>query len=303
MPLRTRLSGLIAQAAEADPDFIVLSGDHGYALFDDLRKARPNQFMNVGVAEQLLVSLAAGLTRLNYRPLIYGLSAFVPIRVLEQIKIDLCFSRLPVILLGDGAGLVYSTLGASHQCGEDIACLRAMPNMSVYSPCDAVELEACFREAALSRAPAYIRIGKSDRPPSHEKPLPDTAPHFVVRGGKRTCLAATGAMVDPCSAIAREFGLSCLSIPRLKPFDPAAAGILARFGRVIVVEEHSRHGGLGSAILESLSEKSPTIPRVHILGLEDRFTERCGSYQFALSEHGLSDAQIRARVSALISPS
>src|SRR5476651_1351035 len=142
--MRESLSKMIAQSAVNDPNFVVLSGDHGYGLFNETRTLRPDQFINVGVAEQAMVGLAAGLCREGFRPLIYGLSAFVPIRVLEQIKIDICYSSLPAIILGDGAGLIYSTLGTSHQCAEDVASLRPMPGLRIYSPCDARELEACF---------------------------------------------------------------------------------------------------------------------------------------------------------------
>ncbi|MDE2314713.1 MAG: transketolase, partial [Elusimicrobia bacterium] len=167
--MRDILSSLITKSAAEDPRFLMLSGDHGYALFDEIRRARPGQFLNVGVAEQAMVGVAAGLARVGFRPAVYGLASFVPIRVLEQIKIDVCFSNLPVLFLGDGAGLVYSTLGASHQCGEDIACLRPLPGMRIYSPCDGEELRACYAEALGRAGPSYLRIGKSDRPSVHQK--------------------------------------------------------------------------------------------------------------------------------------
>ena len=151
--MRHALSPLLLEAAEQDERFLVLSGDHGYELFDGLRTRYPERFVNVGVAEQSMVGIAAGLCRVGFRPCIYGLAAFVPMRVLEQVKIDLCHGSLPVIMLGDGAGLVYSVLGASHQCGEDIACLRSLPNIAVYSPCDAHEFRACWSEARQASHP------------------------------------------------------------------------------------------------------------------------------------------------------
>ncbi len=300
--MRELLSALIADSAAADPNWIVLSGDHGYALFDALRRRTPDQFVNAGVAEQGMVGLAAGLARAGYRPLVYGLAAFVPMRVLEQIKVDVCFSRLPVVFLGDGAGLVYSTLGASHQCAEDLACLRPLPHLQIFSPCDAEELRACYGEAAASPLPSYIRIGKSDRPAVNKERLASTRPHFVRRAeGARTCLVATGSMVAPCAEIAEALGLSCLSVPKIKPLDPEILTVLAPFRRAIVVEEHSRHGGLASAILERTAEESaPTkIPLIRSIGLQDRFSHLCGSYQYALSEHGLDDRALRARVAEL----
>lgn len=301
--MRALLSELIAESAAAGPDTIVLSGDHGYALFDALRRRAPEQFVNVGVAEQGMVGLAAGLARVGFRPIVYGLAAFVPMRVLEQIKIDVCLSRLPVLFLGDGAGLVYSTLGASHQCAEDLACLRPLPHLQIFSPCDAEELRACYQEAAASLLPSYIRIGKSDRPAVNKAPLGTTRPHFVRRAGRpENCLVATGSMVAPCAAIAETLDLSCLSVPKIKPLDAGILETLAPFGRAIVVEEHSRHGGLAAAILERTAEDGapPRIPLIRSIALKDRFSQLCGSYQYALSEHELDDVNLLRRVTALV---
>ena len=302
--MRELLSNLIAQSAVDDPNFMVLSGDHGYALFDKVRKLRGDQFINVGVAEQAMIGLAAGLCREGFRPLVYGLSSFVPIRVLEQIKIDICYSKLPVIMLGDGAGLVYSTLGASHQCGEDLACLRPMPNLRIYSPCDASELESCFKEAMNLREPTYIRIGKSDRPAVHATSSGHTDAHITHRGSDdRVCLVATGSMVSLAHSLAKELGTSCVSVPRLKPLGADSVPLLARFKKLIFLEEHSRFGGLYSTFAEAFCDHAQaTPPKMSSLSLADRFGHDCGSYQFALSEHTLADGQIRERLQGLTKP-
>src|SRR5437867_3611931 len=109
--MRNAFSRALVDAALADPRLVLLTGDHGYALFDDFRRLCPGQYINAGVAEQNMVGVAAGLAKGGLRPLVYGLSAFVPIRVLEQIKLDVCSENLPVVFFGDGAGVVYSTLG------------------------------------------------------------------------------------------------------------------------------------------------------------------------------------------------
>src|SRR3954467_10502277 len=127
--MRSVFSKSILAAAQADSKVLLLTGDHGYALFDEFRQHAPTQFINAGVAEQNMVGVAAGLAKAGYRPIVYGLSAFVPVRVLEQIKLDVCYEGLPVVLVGDGAGVVYSTLGTSHQSTEDVAALRALPHL------------------------------------------------------------------------------------------------------------------------------------------------------------------------------
>src|SRR5438876_867370 len=138
--MRTAFAGALVRAAQADPRVLLLTGDHGYALFDGFRQACPGQYLNAGVAEQNMVGVAAGLAKGGFRPVVYGLSAFVPVRVLEQIKLDVCYESLPVLFIGDGAGVVYSTLGTSHQSTEDVAALRAVPHLGVLSPADAREM-------------------------------------------------------------------------------------------------------------------------------------------------------------------
>lgn len=304
--MRDVLSDLIVGAARNDDRFLVLSGDHGYTLFDAIRAERPDQFVNVGVAEQNMIGVSAGLAKVGFRPCVYGLSAFVPIRVLEQIKLDLCHSRLPVILLGDGAGLVYSTLGVSHQCGEDIACLRPLPHIAIYSPCDAMELAACWREARAADHPSYIRLGKADRPPVHAEPLTDTAPVFTHRPADRdggVAIIATGSMVSPCTDFAKRHGVSCVSVPRIKPFPDELVGMVCGAGRVIVAEEHCGTGGLWTSVVEDWERRPDALagrPWIHSLALTPSFTMSCGSYQHALGEHHMADEELVARLRSIV---
>ena len=298
--MRQALSQLVLEAAEQDERFLVLSGDHGYELFDALRTRHPDQFVNVGVAEQSMVGIAAGLCRTGFRPCIYGLAAFVPMRVLEQVKIDLCYGSLPVILLGDGAGLVYSVLGASHQCGEDVACLRPLPHIAIYSPCDAHEFRACWIEAREGGHPSYLRIGKSHPDDIHSGPVPGTSPVIVSEAAADSApavIVATGAMVRVGRQFARTHGIRCISVPRLKPAPVDLIPLLADAQRVAVLEEHVSAGGLWSLVLEML--QSAGMMRslwVEPIGLRDAFTQSAGDHQHALGEHGLDDGQIADRL-------
>ncbi|CAN5499963.1 transketolase C-terminal domain-containing protein [soil metagenome] len=303
--MRNRLSDLLLEACANDSRRVVLSGDHGYALFDALRKAHPASFLNVGVMEQAMVGMAAGLAKSGARPIVYGLSAFVPIRVLEQIKIDVCHMSYPVIFLGDGAGLVYSTLGASHQCGEDVAALRAMPGIKILTPADADELEACFREALATDGPCYIRIGKSDRPAVNVEKLTSTAPRVLRKAAiDRPVLVTMGSMTAFGSSLAKSksengFDLGHISVLRVKPVHAELCVALKNAKEIWVLEEHSRYGGLASAIADAMLDAGLSVPRMRVWSLKDHFVESCGSYQHALSEHLLSDEQVRKSFAAL----
>jgi transketolase len=222
-------------------------------------------------------------------------------RVLEQIKLDFCYPNLPGIILGDGAGLVYSTLGVSHQCAEDVSCLRALPNIKIFSPCDAEELKVCFEESLKHNGPAYIRVGKADRPKVHQTALKDTRAvrTFLptgLNGRSKAAIVSMGSMVHVGHTLAGELGLASISVPRLKPLCENLLELLEGYDTVITLEEHNRHGGLYSSVCEAYFASSQKHPRLMPLSLEDRFSHLCGSYQYALSEHQMSDKQLFERV-------
>lgn len=299
--MRAAFSESLVRLAKADKNVLLLTGDHGYALFDEFRKQCPAQYINAGIAEQNMVGMAAGLARAGFKPFVYGLAAFVPVRVLEQIKLDVAHDQLPVVFLGDGAGFVYSSLGTSHQSTEDIACTRAIPHLAVYSPADRFEITMCMEQAYRADGPVYLRMGKSDRGDVHAG-LPQARPGTLlpVRQGKSGGLAfiATGSMVRTARSLADERDASLWSVPVVKPIDvKQVAGICAAHpAGVVVLEEHSVIGGLGSLVAEIAAEHAPV--RVLRVGVPDRFSEHCGSYEYLLREHGLDLASVAQRVAA-----
>lgn len=302
--MRATFSEALVRLAKADPNVILLTGDHGYALFDDFRRECPAQYINAGIAEQNMVGMAAGLARVGFRPFVYGLSAFIPVRVVEQIKLDIAHDKLPVVLIGDGAGFVYSHLGTSHQSTEDIACARAIPELSVYSPADRLEVSACMVLAYQLKAPVYLRMGKSDRGDVHIARAEITSGDLIkIKFGQpgNIALIATGSLVRTALDIAIESypGASVWSAPFIKPINAKqVADICEQSQAVIVLEEHSVMGGLGSVITEIASEFAPV--RVLRIGVEDRFSHYCGSYEYLLKEHGLDRTAIEMRMRAFV---
>jgi len=299
--VREAFSNSLVRLALADPKVLLLTGDHGYALFDEFRKRCPDQYINAGIAEQNMVGMAAGLARVGFRPFVYGLAAFVPIRTVEQIKLDIAHDDLPVVLLGDGAGFVYSHLGTSHQSTEDIACTRAIPGLEVLSPADRFEMTASMDYAYAANGPVYLRMGKSDRGDVHAGPTGTlrSGGLLKVRDGRadRPGLIATGSMVRTAVDIAAELDLAVWSAPVLKPLlaDEVCAAARATAG-LVTLEEHSVLGGLGAAVTEITSEHQPT--RVLRIGVPDRFSEHCGTHAYLLREHGLDSDTVRERVAA-----
>lgn len=300
--MRAAFSKAIVDAAKADPKILLLTGDHGYALFDDFRKALPDQFINAGIAEQNMVGVAAGLAKAGFKPIVYGLAAFVPVRVLEQIKIDICYENLPVILMGDGAGLVYSHLGTSHQSTEDIACTRAIPGLTVLSPGDRFEMEATMTLAFSLNSPVYIRMGKSDRGDIHSAHLNLSAGQMLRlrEGSGKVAILATGSMVRTAlDLVDQGLDAEVWSVPSLKPLNTEQLNEIAqRVACMVTIEEHSVIGGLGACVAETVSVASP-LPICRI-GIEDRFSNACGSWDYLLREHRLDLPSVSKKIYAFV---
>ncbi len=295
--MRYILSNKISESAKKDKNTLLLTGDHGYALFDEIRKYCSDQFVNVGIMEQALISIAAGLSRVGFKPICYGLSAFVPTRVLEQIKFDVVLPQLPIKIIGDGAGLIYSTLGNSHFCAEDMNTLSSLPHIEVYSPGDPQEMSICYDDFFQSQEPAYLRVGKSDNPSVNIKPLKSTSPYYTHRSeNKEACLVSTGALLGLVHSCSKEHNLSHLSVMKIKPLAKETVNELSQYKKLIVFEEHVRQGGLLSAITNLFVDTQTQLPLIESFCLNSSFTKKTGSYQYALSEHGMSNEQIQARL-------
>lgn len=302
--MRDAFSNTLVALAKADPNLLLLTGDHGYALFDAFRRERPNQYINAGIAEQNMVGMAAGLARAGFRPFVYGLAAFIPVRVLEQIKLDVAHDKLPVIFIGDGAGFVYSHLGTSHQSTEDIACTRAIPNLGIYSPADRFEVTACMKAAYDAGLPSYIRMGKSDRGDAHASELTTLSGSLLsIReaGDAKVAIIATGSMVKTALNLVDEgcIQASVWSAPTIKPIElEQVVKICKSNDAIITMEEHSVLGGLGSLIAEIASEFAPL--KILRIGVKDRFSHHCGTYEYLLKEHELDTDSVKAQIQRFI---
>jgi transketolase len=299
--MRATFSRILTEAARRDDRLLLLTGDHGYALFDEFRQNCAGQYINCGVAEQNMIGVAAGLAKAGFRPVVYGLAAFVPMRVLEQIKIDVCYESLPVIFVGDGAGLVYAQLGTSHQCTEDVAALRAVPNLDIVSPADRFELQYCWSYLLQRRTAGYLRFGKADCGDVHsavpDAPIGDLLP--ICTGKADWAIVATGSMVSTATRLSRALGgVAVWSVPVVAPINRIQAQNMGRrFRGIFVLEEHSVAGGLGGLMAEAIGEVGGC--RVVRFGTR-QFSELCGDYKYLLSYHGLNDAALLPQMAELM---
>jgi transketolase len=293
--MRDGFKRALIEVASTDSRIQVLTGDHGYELFDDFRRRFPDRFHNVGVAEANMVGLAAGFARNGLRPLIYGLAAFVPNRVFEFIKLQIALDELPVVMVGDGAGLVYSQLGSSHQTLEDLAIMGSLPNVTTLSPGSDDEMRDSVVWAFQQASPVYIRMGKSGGAYSGSNHSRRPEPTLVSSSsGKASgAIIAHGSMMSQVLQVmdlVPGHSLDFWSCPTVFPVPASFVKILeADYSKLFVVEEHLVRGGLASELLIELRN---TGLEVHPICASPQTSRLIGSYEWNLSRHGLSSEGI-----------
>lgn len=302
--MRNAFAGEITELAKSEPHLVLLSGDIGNRLFDKYKELHPDRFFNCGVAEANMVSMAAGLALNGLKPVTYTIASFMTTRCLEQIRLDVCYHALPVVIVGVGSGLGYASLNATHHSCEDIAMLRTLPNMTVVCPGDPVETRLALRAALKHPGPVYIRLGKKGEPVIHkEPPTFQIGKGLVLRSGADICLASTGTILPIVLQAADELekrGLSMgiVNFHTVKPLDEELLKhLFASYALVATIEEHSRLGGLGGSVAEWLSDQPPHQKgRLFRIGTEDRFMYEAGEQKHAQEFYGLTTHQIVEKI-------
>lgn len=289
-----------------DPRVVLLTGDIGNQLFDTFREAHPDRFYNCGVAEQNMTGVAAGMAMTGMRPITYTIAPFVTTRCLEQIRTDVCYHDLPVMIVAVGGGMSYANLGPTHHACEDIAFLRAIPNIAVVCPGDAWEVRAAMRAALERDHPTYIRLGKRGEPKVHAEVPGDFRLGIAlpVRLGSDISLLSTGTMLpvamDTAHLLAaRGVSAEVVSFHTVKPLDGEfLARAFSRFRLIATMEEHSLIGGFGAAVAEWVVDNAVTPRGFLRFGTPDRFFTQSGGHAYAREQLGLSAPFIAERILA-----
>jgi transketolase len=301
--MRNAFASEITALANRDPRVVLLMGDIGNRLFNEFRDNHPDRFFNCGVAEANMTSMAAGMASCGLRPVTYTITPFATTRCLEQIRVDVCYHHLPVVVVGVGAGLSYASLGATHHACEDIAFLRALPGMVVVCPADPVEVRLALRAVLAQDQPAYLRLGKKGEPVVHKsEPKFVLGRGIVMQPGKDACLLAAGTILPLALETAKELskqGISTevVSFHTVKPLDEEY--LRAAFGRFRVVatlEEHSLLGGLSGAVAEWLADHPQPNSRLLRFGTADHFLHEAGDQEHARKHYGLTTGQLSQRI-------
>lgn len=301
---RSSYADTLADLARQDPNVVVVLNDStGSSKLDGFVKEFPEQTVNVGIAEQNMVGISAGLANGGKVPFVSGAGCFLTGRAMEQVKADLAYSGYHVVLCAQSPGVAYGPLGATHHSIEDVAWMRALPGMTVLVPADPVETEQAVRWAYTHDGPVYIRISRMAVPAVH----PDRY-HFapgkalVLRDGSDVTIAANGTVLHRALAAAdllagQGIRARVLSVASVKPLDEDAIVAAAReTAGIVTVEEGLANGGLGGAVAEVVARTLPT--RVTALGLPDTFAPT-GSAGWILDHYGLNPEGIAEAASQL----
>jgi len=298
--VRNTFSESLYRAATENPDIYVVVADISPAgSMAQFSTQYPERFINVGVAEQSMIGICAGLALKGMQPFAYTIATFSLYRPFEMVRDDLCYQNLPVTVVGMGGGVIYSTLGGTHHTQEDVAIAGALPNMQIVAPCDPAECaEATMWCARQKNGPVYLRIGKAGEPILTKQAEPWTFGRIrYLRRGSDICILSYGVITAMAMQLAERLQVqgrsaSVVSVHTMKPLDrQGIAEALARHPHVIVVEEHAPQGGL-AAQTKQIAWETQARCRLDTFTLQDRFIHNYGSHADLLAAHGLEPGRI-----------
>lgn len=299
----------IYQLAHQDTRVVFIGSDLKPETLEEMKKNFSDRFFMEGISEANTIGMAAGLASDGFIPFVNGIAAFMTRRCFEQIALDVCLHNLPVRILGNGGGLSYSVLGPTHMGVEDISILRTLPNMTILVPTNSFEMKELIKQSTNWLGPIYIRISKeinSSYYPSGVQPKIGEAVVFQEPAGPVDVLiVSTGYMTAKCSHAIKQLNQDCIFISHLhfhtiEPFDSKVFFRMASKAKsVLVVEENSVIGGLGSLVLEILSNSSINLNRVKVLGIPKKFLSNYGSHDEQLMDVGLDVNRIASEIKNL----
>lgn len=298
--MRTNFIKQLIEEARHNDKIFLLVGDLGYHVIEPFAEEFPDRFMNVGIAEQNMAGVAAGLSMAGYNVYFYSIGNFPTIRCLEQIRNDIAYHNANVKVVAVGAGYAYGSLGATHQATEDIGALRVMPNMVVATPGDPVEARAITKLSATYNGPMYIRLGKAGEKVVHEEEsieihIGDICP-IIEKSENKKAVLACGNILDAAKHQIEDEQLAynLYSIPFVKPLDvEQLKNVIASHPEgLITIEEHQKSCGMGSAIVEMANDLYSegiidSYPLIKRIAINDEFADVVGTQLFLRNTEGL----------------
>lgn len=300
--MRVAFLHTLTEIMRKDDSVITITADMGYSVFENLQKEFPKRFFNTGVTEQSSMSIASGLALSGYTVFFYAQAPFATMRCFEQIRLDVAYAKTNVKIIGTASGLASNQLGTSHFALEDIALMRQLPNMTVFSPGDSTEAQWATITSYKLKGPTYIRLSKNGslQMPKHATRL-TLGKGRNVQSGNDITLLVTGNMLDIAYEVTKQLAsdgitVSLISMPTLKPIDrKLILSEAKKTKKLVTLEEHSIIGGLGSATADILSS-SGVHAKLLIIGFPDKFIDVTGSIEYLRASVGLSKEKIYKQI-------
>ncbi len=298
----------LIRLAQADERIFLITPDLGFSVLEEFEQMFPERFLNVGIAEANAVGIAAGLALSGKVVYVYSIVPFVTMRPFEQIRVDVAYMNTNVRLIGVGAGLTYGPAGATHHSIEDIALMRALPNMSVVAPCDKFEIEKITEESLVYNGPIYIRLAKNSESIVYDKRenIKIGKANYIKRFDNcDIAILFTSNVLDIAFEVSEKlennnYKNELISMHTIKPFDyEALEKILKNKKYIFTIEEHNIIGGLGSVVAEYIAEScyKPTFKR---FALPDKYSHYVGNQYFIREKLGLTSEKIIYAIKSLI---
>lgn len=304
--MRKTFINTLVELARVDDRIFLITPDIGYSVLEVFMKEFPDRFLNVGVAEQNAVGIAAGMALNGLIPYVYTINPFVCMRPFEQIRVDVAYMNTNVRIVGVGAGFSYGSAGATHHSIEDIAIMRVLPNMTVICPGDPWEVTEAVKASVDYKGPMFFRLGKHGEPViNNPKTIFKIGKAIKVRSGKDLSIITTSNTLEIGNNICeilkqKKISSSLISMHTMKPFDVKIINALLKTGKpIFTIEEHNIIGGLGSAVSEVIAE-SGFNPLFKRFGVNDMFSHYVGGHDYIRSKFGITKEKISKSILKII---
>lgn len=293
----------LVELAKKNKNIELVTGDLGFGVLKPFWEQCPNQFTNAGIAEQNMTGLAAGMALSGKIVFTYSIGNFPTLRCLEQIRNDCAYHNANVKVVCVGGGFSYGSLGMSHQATEDIAILRALPNVAVFAPGDLIEAEAVTKAIVKYPGTCYLRLGRGGEKRIHEKLNQfEIGKAIQIKSGKDIAIFSTGAILGEVieayeMLVKNGFNPSVYSFPTIKPIDKdVVCDCASNYKLIVTVEEHNTAGGFGSAVSEILAESKDKKASFLRIGIDDEYSVKVGSQAYLREQYNLSSDKIFQRI-------
>lgn len=293
----------LVKCAKEDKNIELITGDLGFGVLKPFWEQCPDQFTNAGIAEQMMTGVAAGMALTGKNVFTYSIGNFPTLRCIEQIRNDCAYHNANVKVVCIGGGFVYGSLGMSHQATEDLAMLRALPDVIVLAPADLVEAEECTKALAKYQGTAYLRLGRGGEKRIHEKiDNFQIGKAIKVCDGQKVAIFSTGAIfeeVTACKEMLNNEGVDPMiyTFPTVKPIDKDTIEEVAqKVDLIVTCEEHNIIGGFGSAVAEVMAEMKNIKAILLRMGLNDEYSVRVGNQKYLRAQYGIDAKSIAEKI-------